>query len=471
MRPLFALLLWLLLAGTARPPTCPQPSDFQCAIGELGELRLRGGIATARRIIVVPPEALPLERPLAVRVAGLASSEVYWNGRLIGRNGVPGTSRAEEVPGRYFATFTVPPSLVRPGGNLVVVRLSAQHLWLPVERPVHILEVGRYETPELPGRSEYLPALLALGAIAAGFFYFAAAAWGGAGRGVRLAAAFAGVALLQLLVEVSRAFLVYTYPWALGRVTAIALLAAAAAVLMAAYSARRFMPTWRPAVLAAAAACTASVLLVPWFDFKAMGAILAGALAASAAGIVGLHRGVPRAGWAVAAGLAIMVSMAWEATDFLNTAWYLIVAGLLALLLVEQLGQLRGMRAEAARAAALEARLRRAEETGEPILALKDGTRTHRVAEGDILYIRAADDYCEVVLADARRLLVTMNLSRLLATLPPGFVRVHKSYAVNRGHVAASAPRPGGGRLLKLSDGSALPVGRRYRAAAAALAG
>ena len=470
MRFLIALLAGLLVAAAPRPPTCPQPSSFQCAIGDLERLRIGEGVATARRIIVVPPEALPLERPLAVRIAALASSEVFWNGRRIGGNGVPAASRAAEVPGRYFATVTVPPALVRPGPNLVEVRLSAQHLWLPVERPVHMLDIGRYETPELPGRSEYLPALLAFGAIAGAFAYFAAAAIGGGGRWARLVAAFAAVAMLQLLAEVSRAFLSYTYPWALARVAAIATLAALAAVLMAAYAADRFMIRGRWLVGATAAAALLMLVTVPWFDLKAMGAILAGTMAVALAALFGLRRRRAEARWALAAALAIVAAMAWQRTDFLDMAWHLIVAALLVLLVVDQVGQLRAARAAASRAAALEERLRRAEEAGEPILALKDGSRTHRVAEGDILYIRAADDYCEVALADARRLLVTMNLSRLLATLPPSFVRVHKSYAVNRGHVAASAPRPGGGRQLKLSDGSALPVGRRYRAAAAALA-
>lgn len=471
MRLLIALLAGLLLAAAPRPPTCPQPSPFQCAIGDLKRLRLGDGVATARRIIIVPAEALPLERPLAVRIAALASSEVFWNGRRIGGNGVPAASRAAEVPGRYFAAVTVPPGLVRPGPNLVEVRLSAQHLWLPVERPVHMLDIGPYETPELPGRSEYLPALLALGAIAGAFAYFAASAFGGGGRRARLLAAFAGAAMLQLLAEVSRAFLSYTYPWALARVAAIATLAALAAVLMAAYAADRFLTRRRGLVGATAAGTLVMLVAVPWFDLKAMGAILAGTVAVVIAALFGFRLHRPEARWALAAGLAIIAAMAWQRTDFLDMAWHLIVAALLVLLVVEQVGQLRAARAGAARAAALEARLRRAEETGEPILALKDGGRTHRVAEGDILYIRAADDYCEVVLADARRLLVTMNLSRLLATLPPRFVRVHKSYAVNGDHVAASAPRPGGGRLLKLSDGSALPVGRHYRAAAAALSG
>ena len=173
----------------------------------------------------------------------------------------------------------------------------------------------------------------------------------------------------------------------------------------------------------------------------------------------------------MAAALAIMLLMAWFLTDFLDHAWFLLLAVILVALVAEQVRSLRLARAErdaeAKRAATLAERLVRAEREGEPILALKDGARTHRVVESDILYLRAADDYAEAVLADGRELLVTMTLARLLATLPPRFVRVHKSYAVNRGRVAGVAPRPGGGRVLSLSDGSEVPVGRAYAGAVA----
>jgi DNA-binding LytR/AlgR family response regulator len=127
--------------------------------------------------------------------------------------------------------------------------------------------------------------------------------------------------------------------------------------------------------------------------------------------------------------------------------------------------------AKGAHAAALEARLRRAEAAGETIVQLKDGSRVHRVAESDILYVRGADDYCEAALTDGRTILVTMTVARLLATLPAAFVRIHKSYAVNRAHVETVAPRPGGGRRLVLTGGASIPVGRSYGGALASLRG
>ena len=460
-------LLALILIGAAQPRApCSQAGEQYCGIGDRSELQLRGGIESARRVIRIPAAAMPLERPLTVRFAGLASVEFYWNGVLIGRNGVPGEDRASEVPGQYYATFVIPQRLVRPGDNLVEARLSGQHLWLPVERPVHILDVAPYETPQLPGLSDYLPALLALGAIASAFAYFLASTWVGSATGGRLVAAFALAAMLQLIAEVSRAFIAFPYPWALGRVAAIAFLASTAAVLMAAYSAQRFMSRRGPLLVGGTGAVAmASLVLIPWFDFKAIGALLGGAIAVGLASVAGIGRGASGARWAALFSILMIADMIREFTAFLDMGWHLIAAAVLVLLVIEQLGQLRSARTRASQVTGLEERLRKAEAAGEPIVHLKDGSRIHRVAEADILYARAADDYCEVVLTDGRTLLVTTSLSRLQESLPTKFIRVHKSYVVNRGLIRQIDPRPGGGKLVKLDGGASIPVGRRYGAA------
>jgi DNA-binding LytR/AlgR family response regulator len=475
VKPLLALLALLLLTAAA-PPVASGPirlcraPDAPCLPVDLADVRLTGEGATLVQTVTVAPGALPLARPLMVHVIALASGEIRWNGVLVGRNGVPGRDRASETPGRFVATFVVPAALVRPGDNLLAVRLSAHHLWLPVRRPVHVIEVGPYETPDLPGLGDYLPALLVLGALVAAFAYFAAASAGD--RGARPLALAAGAAMLQLVTEVIRAFIAYTYPWHLVRVGAIALFAAVTAVSIVAYAGQRFAPEWRRRlVIVTALAALASLILLPWYDLKALGAILAGALALGIAAARGLRQRRAGAAAGLAAAFACTALMAWQRTAFLDRAYYLLLAAALVALIVEQVASLRRARAERdrerARAVELAVRLARAEREGEAIVQLKDGTRAHRVAESDILYVRAADDYCDVALADGRSLLVTISLARLLATLPARFVRVHKSYAVNRAHVARIEPRPGGGRMLTLNDGTAVPVGRAYAAAAA----
>lgn len=485
------LLLLLALLGAAGPAAAqdgrPWPVTSgpvlrcetvrtleRCRPVDLQWLRLDGAETRLVRVVTVEPEARPLGRPLMVFMIAMASSEIEWNGVVIGRNGVPAADPADEVPGRFFSTFTVPDRLVRPGRNVVAARVSTHNLWLPVRRPIHVFDVGLYETTYLPGLTGYLPALLALGALAAAAIYFAAA-WllDRRDRGALLLGLIAGTALLQLGVEIARTFIAYSYPWHIARVAAVALLAAITSVLIAAYAARRFAPAWRRRVTwSVGLAATAAVLLIPFYDIKALAAILAAALAMIACGVRGHRRSIPAA-WAAAVGGAAMIGlMAWQLTDFLDQAYYVALAAMLVALVAEQIVALRqarrGLGDERSRATLLEERLRQAQGR-DRLIALKDGSRVHRVAESEMIFVKAADDYCEARLADGRNLLVTSTLAALHATLPERFVRVHKSFVVNADHVVAVAPRPGGGRTLAMTDGSTIPVGRAYRAAAEAI--
>ena len=480
MKALLAMIALLLLTAAA-PPVANGPLRLcegaagPCRTIPPTKLRIRDGEVHVARQVTVRPEALPPSRPLVVWITALASSEVSWNGVVIGRNGRPGPDRASERPGLYIASMTVPVELVRPGTNLVSVRMSSNHLWLPVRHPLHRFEVTPYETPALPDLDVYLPALLTIGVLAVALVYFGAAAAVDRGhRDAWLVAAIAASAMLQLVVEVGRVFVAYLYPWHVARVSAVALLAAATAIFAAGYAARRFAPAWRRwAVPATATAALSALLLIPSFDLKAVAAILAGLVALFACAARGIRQERSGAGVALAGSLLMIGLMVWQRGAFLDQSYFLGVAALLAALVAEQVAILRRARqrrdAETDRAAALEERLRQAREAGEAIVELRSGSRTDRVAMGDVLYVKAADDYCDVVLTDGRVLLATANLRRLLETLPEGFVRVHRSFAVNRAHVTGMAPRAGGGRELRLGPGPAIPVGRRYAEAAAGL--
>lgn len=471
--------MWFLVAA-AHPAVmsksvylCPASPGSDCRPVQLEDVTIGHAEVTLLREVKVSKEALPLVRPLMVRLVAMASSEVRWNGAILGRNGVPGPSSVREKPGRFEARFMVPKELVQPGVNLVSVRLSAHHAWLPV-KPIHVFYIGPYQSQQLRGLWLYLPALLVLGILAATCAHLTASAlsnW--RDRGAWLLALIAGSAVLQLILEVSRAFIAYSYPWYLARLAGIAALSAVTAVLVGAYAAHRFAPVWRRSVVVGVAgAAVASILFVPGYDFKALGAMAAGAAGIALCSGYALRR-QPRAAWVgLAMSLAFLALLIWQGSEFLERGYYLMLAALLMILIAEQVRNSRKIRlerdAEMKRAAALAEQLNRAEREGEPIVVLKTGTQVQRVAENDILYVQAADDYCEVVLASGRRLLVTMTLASFLATMSPRFVRVHKSYGVNRAHVTGAKTKPGGGRNLVLGHQAIVPIGRSYGAAVAA---
>ena len=482
-QPLLSIAAILFLVAAAPPVAsgstwlCPATLGSTCKPVQLEEVSIAKGEAILLREVKLREGALPLDRPLMVRIVATASSEVSWNGTVIGRNGVPAAIAAQEKPGRFEAAFTVPAQLVRPGTNLVSVRMSAHHAWLPAKPVVRTLYIGPSQGQRLRGLWLYLPTLLLLGVLAAASIYFSATALSDRrDRGVLLLALIAGSAVLQLVLEVSRAFIDYSYHWYLARMAAIAVVAAATAVFIGAYGAHRLAPSWTKRIVVGVATAAAIIIFfAPWYDFKPLGFILAGATGLGICAYYALRSQRRAASIALSASLAFVAFTAWHGTGFLERDYFALLAALLMILIAEQVRNSRRIRlerdAERKRAEALAERLRLAEREGEPIIVVKTGTQAHRVAEGDVLYVQAADDYCEVVLASGRRLLVTMSLTRFLATMSPQFVRVHKSYGVNRAHVTGAKAKPGGGRNLVLSDQGTVPIGRSYGAAVAAWCG
>ncbi|MBL9201408.1 MAG: response regulator transcription factor [Opitutaceae bacterium] len=98
-------------------------------------------------------------------------------------------------------------------------------------------------------------------------------------------------------------------------------------------------------------------------------------------------------------------------------------------------------------------------------LAVRKSGRIELVGVDDVLYVRGADDYSELVLRDGRRELHDKSLERLQGLLPADFERIHRSYLVRLSAAKALRPQEGSGYELELRSGERLPVGRtRYPA-------
>jgi two-component system, LytTR family, response regulator LytT len=75
----------------------------------------------------------------------------------------------------------------------------------------------------------------------------------------------------------------------------------------------------------------------------------------------------------------------------------------------------------------------------------------------DVVAIHGDDDYSSVELANGQRRLHKRTLAELERLLPPEFLRVHRSHIAN-----LQQARRLEGRVLKLANGSEVPVGRAY---------
>ena len=91
-------------------------------------------------------------------------------------------------------------------------------------------------------------------------------------------------------------------------------------------------------------------------------------------------------------------------------------------------------------------------------VVVRKGRELRTIRVDDIVFIRGADDYSELHLADESVHLHEKSLTALESLLPATFARVHRSYIANldrvRGVRAAA---------LVFDDDSVVPVGRVYR--------
>lgn len=399
-----------------------------------------------RSTIAVPSDT----RPRALYVAGVASSEVWLNGKPLGVNGRPGATAREETPGRYQAVFPIRETAWRPGANTLVLHLSSFHGGLRFARPMSAIVV-------LPHPYPSRIALLAVTFVTAGALLAAAFGFGVIHAMRRtgsslLLAAMAGVAALQAIVETLRTMFDYPYPLHAWRMSAIWLLAAAFAVLLVSYVATRFLPRARGLMIGLALGVVGATALLPGFDFKTVWALILGVALAALPAAAGVWDKRPGARLTLAY-LALFLVLALGFPEWLaDFSYFLLAAGLVLPLLVVEMVRLgrddRGREAALTRAASRPDRLTVASARGVELAPL-----------AEILAVVGADDYVELRMAGGRSLLHAARLDGLTTQLPANFLRIHRSVIANLDHVQR-LERDGDRWRLHLNEGPPLPVSR-----------
>lgn len=397
----------------------------------------------------------PQDQGVALHLAGAMSTEAWFNGVRVGANGQPGSTSAAESPGHYQADIPLPSQLWRPGGNELVLRMSAFHVGMRFAHPVGGIWIGKD-----PGQTR--PILLAVTFATAGALL--AAAFGfGAVFAIRrtgstlMLAAMSGVAALQALVENIRQLVRYDYPLHAWRVGVIWLLAASFAVMLVAYAAARFAPRRRNVLLGAALILVPASFLAGGFDEKTGWALLIGVGLAGLAAALGVRRRLAGARLALAyLGAFATVAIAAPAW-LLDLSFFLLAASLVLPLLMVDVVRLG--RDDRDREAALTRAASRPDR-----LIVTTGKGVQLTPLSDIVAILGADDYAELRLAGARSLLHSARLERLEGQLPASFVRIHRSVIANLAH-AERLERDGARWRLHMSEGPALPVSRSRLAA------
>lgn len=455
-------------ASKQSPSPLPDFTAPDCKTVPAHAIDPQGRMIWVKASLPVPPEFLDLHTPLGLFVLAKAASEIYLNGEWIGRNGVPGATREEEVVGRMDAVVSVPRALLRRGDNELVLRMSSHHGLLRLAAPVHALMLGPYGAPQQRALGYRWPALIAFGALLAGACYFAAISAGGEGRRSSLLLALMSMlAAGQLFAETARAL--YAYPYPVHDLRLIAILAAALLFgqCLSAYVIWTFMERRRVALFTATAAATAAaVLSVPGFDSMTLLAVMVPTLAAVVLTAFASWKRIPHAAAHLLALLVFAALMITAPLQFLDLLFYYSVAAFLLFLFAQQAFALaderRLRRLEAERASRLELVLEQTRAAAEPATINVTSTgRIERIPVDQIVSCTAAGDYVELRLADGREVLHDASMNELEKTLPATFLRVHRSHMVNSAYVRTLKRLASGvGRLL-LADGSEIPVSRR----------
>ncbi|MCP4006809.1 MAG: hypothetical protein GY725_21730 [bacterium] len=183
-----------------------------------------------RTSMAVQRDAEPLE-DVALRVFAPGAFEVYWDGELIGRNGVIGTDRRSEVPGRHGSWLVVDPDRVAAGEHRVAVRVSSHHIGR-VRGPVGVQLLDRAHTERWEGRRTALFLLCAGVLLLAGIVFASLYRATGARVDTLLFAILALAVALLLVLEYSKFLWAYPYPWHFPRLIAISSLTIAVGALL-----------------------------------------------------------------------------------------------------------------------------------------------------------------------------------------------------------------------------------------------
>ncbi len=418
---------------------------------------------------VQPDEALlASNKPLGFYIFGKTSSEVYLNGRPLGRNGLPAATKQDETPGRIDSVFLIPRDALIDGENVFAIRMSAHHGFLRFRYPLQRIVFGEYADPTFLILDAYWPSLIPFGALIAGFLYFATASVTTRFRPDNtLLALMSFFAASQLFTEIYRGLVPYLYPIHEWRMLLVVLFSAGFGLCLAGHVIERFLTRRHSLVFGFASLATATgIILAPGFDAKGGLAMLIPAIIS--AGITGLaaYRRQPFALVYFLTLSSFAATIVLFPDRFLDTIFFYEVAALLLVLFVAQAFALSRERArledEQSRSRQLALSLERVNQKSDAAsIRVSSAGKIDLVAAQDIAHCKGAGDYVEICLKDGREILHNGSLSQLEEALPATFLRVHRSYLVNTDYVRSLTRKSSGVGALRLTTDAEIPVSRR----------
>jgi len=204
----------------------PQFDDSRWSNAVLYRLKPTSRTFWIRRRIELPAQSD--DRVLCVYAAAIASTEIYWDGRVIGRSG------ADDKPGPMDNFFPIPRDGATPGSHLLAMRVA-----IPAGNSASWFQgiaIGDYEQML---RSRIVAQVLPLAGcgvfIVIGLYYLALYAATTRRASLLVFALLCFSAALLAIAETWRWTVGYTYDWHIVRLTIVSAFTFAVALLLPAY--------------------------------------------------------------------------------------------------------------------------------------------------------------------------------------------------------------------------------------------
>ena len=412
---------------------------------------------------------LPSDQPFVGLLLSMkAASEVFVNGRLVGRNGVPGTDISTELPGHMDAVIPLDARALAEADYRVDLKTSSHNNWLTLRHPIHRIQLVNYTNRQDRVLRYYLPSLVPMGLFLLAVFYFGSLTWHSEHKAVpALLTLLAGLAMLQLLFEVSRGLVAYSYPVQDLRLIAILACSVGFGLSLVAVLAQQFVRHRTGlAVGVTAIGMVAAIVLAPSWDAKTALALLSGGIVSLGLALIGLRQRQPSAKAYVAALVLFILANLIYPVQFIDHGFYFLVAAfLVGLMMLQAIAFSRErqrqieqrLRADQLQRALDQVQLERTPQT----LSVPTTGSVRPVAVNDLVRIQGAGDYVELHLNDGTELLHNATLNELDAELPSHFLRVHRSHLVNTRCIQHLDRKESGTGTLHLHNGQTVTVSRR----------
>lgn len=422
--------------------------------------------------VELPAEILESPKAAFAFLSVEGSSRIYVNGYLIGTNGVPARTKAEEDAGQLDAAIFIPRQFLNEGENTLTVLLSGHHSRIALSHTIHRFGIGFDINPQHRLMQSYWPSMLTFGVFIIGGFYFAAVSLfrrrtfeNGLMSSVALSAA-SFFAAGQLIVEVLRGVWAYPYSFHELRLGLIVSLSISVGASLVYHTLCRFGVQRRGILLGLTVlVMLAVVLLIPGFDNKASCAILVATLSAATIALVHFKTQSNDAVLYGGAFLSFSLLNVLAPQQFLDSYYYFALALLLLTLFLLQARLIwsfeRNFVESDLQRRQLETVLDELSSENERFLIIDSNGRRERLSLEDIAFISGAGDYVAINLVSGKEILHSTSLSTLEGELPLSFLRVHRSHIVNTVQIRSLDRHTSGTGELSLNSGVVVPVSRR----------